>query len=290
VAAGFFTYALGSQTVGSVIRPAAYCGIAGFKPSLGRIETRGMVPFSETADHVGVFAGSAAALAPVLPVLVDTWREAARPKRLRLGVPVGAFLEQAEPLALAAFDRQLARLASAGCELVRVSILDDIEAVNARHTDLIAGEMARFHAAWFEAQSHRYRGVTREMIVKGLAVEEAELPRLRESCRDLRGDLAAAMRDHGLDAWVCPAATGEAPRGLATTGSPLMNLPWTHAGLPAVTIPAGRGPHGLPLGLQIVGDFGADEALLGLAAGIEPCFSNRQNTGIVLSAAGRRPA
>ena len=77
------------------------------------------------------------------------------------------------------------------------------------------------------------------------------------------------MARHRLDAWICPAAVGEAPAGLATTGSPFMNLPWTHAGVPSVTVPAGYGPAGLPLGLQLVGDFMADEHLTALAIALE---------------------
>jgi Asp-tRNA(Asn)/Glu-tRNA(Gln) amidotransferase A subunit family amidase len=271
VAAGFFTYALGSQTVGSVIRPAAYCGIAGFKPSLGRIATCGMVPFSETADHVGVFSRSVAALPLVMAVLTDGWHDVPAPQRIRLGVPEGAYLEQTEPRALKAFHRQVGRLERAGCEVVRVAFLNDIEDINRRHMRLIACEIARVHAPWFDEYQDRYREPTRRIISDGSGVDDRERRALRDAGIRLRSASAARMAKHGLDAWICPSATGEAPRGLATTGSPLMNLPWTHAGLPAVTIPCGRGPQGLPLGLQIVGAFMADERLLALAA----VFENR---------------
>ncbi len=80
------------------------------------------------------------------------------------------------------------------------------------------------------------------------------------------------MATHGLDAWICPAATGEAPAGLETTGSPLMNLPWTHAGMPAVTVPAGNGPGGLPLGIQLVGAYMADECLAAISAKVDSVF------------------
>jgi Asp-tRNA(Asn)/Glu-tRNA(Gln) amidotransferase A subunit family amidase len=269
VAAGFFTYALGSQTVGSVIRPAAYCGIAGFKPSLGRIDTSGMVPFSATVDHVGVFGPALSALPPVLQVLCDAWKETPLPEVLRLGIPVGAYLEQAQSEALGVFDRQVDRLAAAGCDIVRIPFFKDIEAINERHSDLIAGEMARFHGSWFEEHKTLYREATRQMIVMGLDVADEALPSLRDSCLQLRRDITAALAAHDLDAWICPAAPGEAPRGLDSTGSPCMNLPWTHAGLPAATIPAGRGPNGLPLGLQIVGAFMADEHLTALASVLE---------------------
>ena len=78
------------------------------------------------------------------------------------------------------------------------------------------------------------------------------------------------MRMAGIDAFVCPSATGEAPKGLDATGRPLMNLPWTHAGLPALSLPAGVGPGGLPLGLQLVGGFGRDERLVSVAIELAP--------------------
>lgn len=269
VAAGFFKYSLGTQTVGSVIRPAAYCGIAGFKPSLGRIDTSGVVSFSSTVDHVGVFGRSMSCLPPVLAVLDNRWQHTRAPDSFRLGVPVGAYLAQAEEPTLAVFRKQVRRLEAAGCDIVEVALFEDIKEINKRHSRLIAAEIARVHASWFEAQTHRYRSETREIITTGMAVKDIELAELRQSCPGLRNSISEVMVRHRLDAWICPATNDEAPEGLETTGSPLMNLPWTHAGMPAVTIPAGNGPGGLPLGLQLVGDFMTDEVLAALATKAE---------------------
>lgn len=268
VAAGFFALGLGTQTVGSIIRPAAYCGVVGFKPSIGRVSTAGIVPFSRTVDHAGFFGRSVADLVPVLAAIDDAWQPVPEPGAIRLGIPQGMYLAQAESAALAAFRRQVQRLAAAGWTIVNIPLFADIQAINDRHGRLIAGEMARVHADWFDAQRHRYRPATREIIRRGQSVGDTELEDLRQACSDLRATLAAAMREHALDAWICPSATGEAPLGLRSTGSPLMNLPWTHAGLPAITLPAGKGSAGLPLGLQLVGGVMADEALLAMAGRI----------------------
>src|SRR5207244_12582220 len=99
-------------------------------------------------------------------------------------------------------------------------------------------------------------------------VSAAKLATLRANCRKVRAELQMQMDAAGLALWVCPAAIGPAPAGIHATGDPAMNLPWTHAGLPAITVPAGRAANGLPLGLQLVARFGADEQLLGWAEGI----------------------
>ena len=228
-----------------------------------------MIPFSWTVDHVGVFGRSVSGLPAVLSVLDHQWKSAPGPKRVKLGVPVGAYLEQAGVPTIGLYHEHMRRIEAAGCELFEVPVLEDIEEINRRHNRLIAGEIARVHAPWFEEQKERYRSATREIIEKGMSVGEEELTELRDSCSRLRATLSARMADNGLDAWICPSTTGEAPKGLATTGSPLMNLPWTHSGLPAVTIPSGRGPEGLPLGIQLVGDFMTDERLIALATVVE---------------------
>lgn len=266
VAADFFDIALGTQTVGSVIRPAAYCGVVGFKPSFGRFSTRGVVPFSITADHVGVFARSVSDITPLASVL-DTrgWKPAKSPDRIRLGMPAGPYLDQAEAPALSAFSEQIAHLEKAGCEVITVAAFEDIEAIRQRHTQLISAEIARVHVPFFSEQKKRYRQATREIIEIGMMVDDGQLDELRLSCPRLRKTIAEAMARYSLQAWICPATTGEAPRGLDTTGSPQMNLPWTHAGLPSVSLPVGRGSQGLPLGLQLVGGFMEDEPLIAIA-------------------------
>jgi Asp-tRNA(Asn)/Glu-tRNA(Gln) amidotransferase A subunit family amidase len=273
VAAGFFDVALGTQTVGSVIRPASYCGVVGFKPSLGRISTNGVVPFSFTVDHVGVFCAKASELPAIMAALDPSCQPVPETDKLRLGIPVGPYLRQTEDQALNAFEAQKDRLAQAGIEIVEVPVLEDIGLINACHTKLISAEIARVHAPWFENHQDLYRTKTREIILTGQAVAESEMAGLKESGLALRRVLSEAMHRSRIDAFACPSTTGEAPVGLDTTGSPLMNLPWTHAGLPAVSLPAGAGPGGLPLGLQLAGGFGMDEGLIGAAMMLAPLLT-----------------
>lgn len=261
VAAGLFPLALGTQTVGSIVRPAAFCGVVGMKPSFGTIPVSGLVHFSPTADHVGFFCRRAEDISRVMAAFGPGWAEGVSPERPRLGVPVGKYLDQASGQARGWFEDGVRVLETDGIEVVRVPCLDDIDEVAARHRDLIAAEFALEQEAWFRDYAHLYRPATRDIILKGQAVSEPRLAEARGSCAALRRELGSLMDGHGLDLWICPSALGEAPAGLGGTGNPAMNLPWTHAGLPVVSLPCGQGRAGLPLGLQCVGRFGEDVRL-----------------------------
>jgi Asp-tRNA(Asn)/Glu-tRNA(Gln) amidotransferase A subunit family amidase len=184
---------------------------------------------------------------------------------LRLGVPEGPYLAQASADSLGWLRSVVSALKSAeGVEVVAAPCLEDIEAVAERHTDLIAAEFALEHAAWFDRYRQLYRPRTAAMVERGRTVDAEGLARARASCLVLRETLHAVLAEHRLDAFVCPSTLGEADAGLGSTGSPAMNLPWTHSGLPSLSLPVGQGGQGLPLGLQLVGRFGADEELLAL--------------------------
>jgi Asp-tRNA(Asn)/Glu-tRNA(Gln) amidotransferase A subunit family amidase len=266
VAAGLCTLALGTQTIGSVIRPAAFCGIVGYKPTYDRIPTAGLLYFSRTIDTVGLFTQDLPGMAIAAAVLCDVWQAVEPPAELPvLGVPDGPYLAQTDPASLEVFEEILLMLQVAGCTVKRVAALDQIADLNIQHRRLVFGEFAREHAELFARHSAVYRPKTTEAIRTGQEVSDAELDELRASPPRLRTELEALMAGAEIDLWVCPAAVGPAPKGLATTGDPNMNLPWTHAGLPALAVPAGRSKEGLPLGLQLVARFGADEALLAWA-------------------------
>ncbi len=244
----------------------AYCGIVGFKPSYGRISTGGLIFFSESADHVGIFTQDVAGMTLAASILCSDWRPFTEGSRLPvLGVPDGPYLKQASAEGLAAFERQLALLEEAGYSVRRVPALEDIASIDRRHRKMIAAEMAQVHAQWFLHNEPLYRPQTAALIREGREVKLEELAEGRASRGRVRAQLETLMAESRIDLWVSPAALGPAPKGIGSTGDPAMNMPWTHAGLPAVTLPAGLASSGLPLGLQLVARFMADERLLGWA-------------------------
>ena len=281
VAVGTAQLALGSQTVGSVIRPAAFCGVVGFKPSYGRIATTGMLYYSRSVDHIGLFAQDVEGLQVAAAVTIADWRGSPDAPSPVLGVPDGAYLEQADPAGLEGFDAALARLAKAGVEVRRVPLLDDIAEINRRHSALTLAEFGTEHAERFAKYGgfYRPRNATNMDRAREQAPDAAEDGRAGRAA--LREQLNAAMSEHGIDLWASPSATGPAPLGLDATGNPIMNLPWTHSGVPTVTLPANRA-EGVPLGLQLSGRFGADETLLVQAARLQPLLGLGPGAGVAL--------
>ncbi|WP_129116146.1 amidase [Halegenticoccus tardaugens] len=261
VAAGLCPLALGSQTIGSVIRPAAFCGIVGLKPTYGRIPIDGVLPVSPSVDHVGVFTQDVAGARLVASILLKHWIPETTVERPVAGVPEGPYLDQADETALEHFREHVALLERAGYEVRRVDLLENIEAVNRRHKKLVAAETALSHSDWFAEYGDRYAETTRELIEKGHSVSVEELCRARVGRRELRRSVEQVMDMSEIDVWICPAAPGTAPEGIDGTGDPVMNLPWTHCGLPALALPVSTEER-LPLGLQCVARFGDDERLL----------------------------
>ena len=260
VAAGHCPLALGSQTIGSVIRPAAFCGVVGYKPSYGRISTAGAIPLAESFDTVGLLASKVSWVEHAAVVLCAWWRRAEVNRPPVLGIPDGPYLEQASNEALRVLD---------GFAATRVALLEDIETLNAAHRRLLTFEMARHHARWFPRFADHYRPWTSGAIRAGLAVADDDAAQVRAGRANVRARIHEAMDASGVDVWVCPAAAGPAPEGLESTGDPSMQLPWTHAGLPVVTLPWRTADNGLPLGLQLVARFMDDERLLEWAARLE---------------------
>jgi Asp-tRNA(Asn)/Glu-tRNA(Gln) amidotransferase A subunit family amidase len=267
VAAGFCELALGTQTIGSVIRPAAFCGVVGFKPTLGRIPSAGIVYFSRTSDHIGLFTQDIAGMRLAASALGGAWLDVTLTDAdiPVLGVPDGPFLRQTDPAALAAFNAQLARLAAAGYTIWHVPTMLDIADLNQTHRRLVFAEFAREHAQMYAQFKSLYRPRTAEIIEQGRRVSDGELAELRQATFVLRDSLEKQMDQAGIDLWICPSAPGPAPAGLHATGDPNLNLPWTNAGMPAVTLPAGHAAGGLPLGVQLVGPTEEDEMLLAWA-------------------------
>jgi len=270
VAAGLCDLALGTQTIGSIGRPAAYCGIVGYKPSSERIPRDGVIPLAPSADHVGLFARTVEEIAAAASTVVDAWRDpVGAPAGRRVGVPVGKYLKKTSREGKRHFDGVLDFLRRGGWDVVEVPVMVDFDAIDARHRLLVAAEAAAVHADWFARFGELYAPKTAELIRRGQGVAAGELENALAGRAALRAELEAAMTERDLELWVSPPATGPAPLGLDSTGDPVMNLPWTHAGLPTVVVPAGRSEEGLPMGLQLAARFGADEELLAAAAGIE---------------------
>jgi Asp-tRNA(Asn)/Glu-tRNA(Gln) amidotransferase A subunit family amidase len=267
VAAGLVPLALGTQTIGSVIRPAAFCGVVGYKPTLHRISSEGIVYFSRTIDHVGLFTQDLPSMELAASVLGGGWLEVEIGEEdvPILGVPDGPFLRQASPAARALFQQQLQKLGKAGYTIWHVPTLLDIAELNQLHRRMVFAEFAREHAAIYGEHAGTYRPRTAEIIQQGREVSDEELADLRGNMLLVRDRLEIQMAQAGIDLWICPAAIGPAPAGLEATGDPNMNLPWTHAGMPAVTVPAGTAAGGLPLGLQLVAEAEEDEMLLAWA-------------------------
>jgi Asp-tRNA(Asn)/Glu-tRNA(Gln) amidotransferase A subunit family amidase len=275
VAAGLVPLALGTQTIASVIRPAAYCGVAGFRPARGRIPADGVIPFAPSLDVVGCFAADLAGLVRAAAVLCSDWQPPSGPdRRPALGIPAGPYLERASPDALAAFAGQAASLAAAGYPVHQVAVLADMDQVEQLIVTITRYEAARVHARWFERYGQLYRAGTAAVIQHGRAITAGEHAGALARAAELARRLAAEAERAGIDAWITPAATGPAPHGLASTGDPVMSMPWSLAGLPALTLPAGL-VGGLPVGVQVVAATGTDELLLLWAAGLEATLASR---------------
>ena len=281
VAAGLAPLALGTQTIGSINRPAAFCGVVGFKPSYGRVSAAGVIPLSPSLDHVGYFTPDVLSAAWIAPILVDDWSVVdTTQKPLRLAIPTGPYLDSAAPEARRQLESDAARLQAAGFTVIEIPALLDFEAIVARHNLILAVEAARVHRSWFATFSEDYHSKTADLIRRGLAISEDALEAALPGRDALRSTLETLMDENGVDAWITPSAPGPAPKGLDSTGDPVMNLPWTHGGMPTVTLPSAKSSTGLPLGLQIIARAGRDEQLLAWASQLESNLEYKSMHGL----------
>ena len=265
VAAGLCPLALGSQTIGSVIRPAAFCGVVGFKPTYGRVPIDGVIPVAPSLDHVGFFTQDVAGARLAAGICCRDWLPES-PEALdrpTIGIPEGPYLDQASIEGIEAFEESIEDLAAAGYEVRRVPLFEDIETINERHETLMAAEMAMAHGerGWYPAHGDEYAEETAELIESGRPVSAGAVGDARAARRETRERVVERMASAEIDLWASPAAPGPAPEGIGDTGDPVMNLPWTHTGLPALTVPAGT-VSALPVGLQCVARPTDDERLL----------------------------
>jgi Asp-tRNA(Asn)/Glu-tRNA(Gln) amidotransferase A subunit family amidase len=263
VAAGLVPLAIGTQTVGSVIRPAAYCGVVGFRPTYGRIPTDGLIANAPSLDTVGIFAPDLAGVERAAAVLCDHWRpSAATGRRGRdgrhpvLGVPVD-YLAAVSPVGRKAFEQ-------AGLTTRQMTLPWSLAELAEDMRVITRYELAEVHRELFPRFTNLYRPETASAIRHGQEIGPTAYEAALRARSRYRRELTELTSAEGIDLWVTPAATGPAPLGLESTGDAVMSLPWSHAGWPAVSLPAGTAD-GLPLGLQLVAPADADEDLLAWA-------------------------
>ena len=270
VAAGICPLALGTQTIGSVIRPAAFCGVVGMKPSYGRISLEGIIACSSSVDHVGFFTQDVDGAKIAAAILCDDWRPLPKPQNQpTLAVPEGPYLQQVGQQGLEAFEAQVSKLERAGYTVERLDALQDIAEINERHERLVAAEFALTHHEWYSNYPEGYAEASVKLLEQGREVSTVNVAKGRVGRVRLREEMNELMKNAGVDVLISPSAPGSAPKGIHSTGDPIVNLPWTHSGLPALNLPAGLTNEGLPLGIQCVAPFGDDEMLLEWAGNIE---------------------
>ncbi|MFB6675392.1 amidase [Streptomyces sp. NPDC056390] len=251
VAAGVVPLALGSQTAGSLTRPAAYCGVAGFvAPVGGPLDTAGFVGLSHTLDAVGLLTPTVADLRLAYGALTGTHLPSTTPapldRRPRLTVWTGTELGPVEPDMLQALEHAVPE----GAELVEVDWPARTPALVEAHLTVMAYEAARALATEAE-QPDRLSAPLAELLARGREITEADYRSALSLRHRARTETLSLLTD--VDAVLGPAAPGAAPKGLTATGSPALSRPWQLLGLPALTVPGRTNDQNMPLGLQLVG-------------------------------------
>jgi Asp-tRNA(Asn)/Glu-tRNA(Gln) amidotransferase A subunit family amidase len=275
VAAGMVRFAYGTQTVGSIVRPAAYCGVVGYKPSYGFLSRSGMKMGAESLDTPGVIARSvadaallvsASAMRPELPYTSTI-------EKPRLGVCCSPNWSHMSKEGAEAFENAVEHLEEEGATMIDAELPDSFAGLDAAAALILNYEMARGLA--YEAANHRSQvsSILLERVAAGAATPYRDYANALQYAAECRRQLAKHAA--GVDAIVTPAATGEAPLGLGSTGDTAMNRLWTLLHGPCITVPAGDGPNGMPLGVQLVRPYGGDRAdalVLAVARWVESVF------------------
>jgi Asp-tRNA(Asn)/Glu-tRNA(Gln) amidotransferase A subunit family amidase len=274
VAAGCVPAALGTQTLGSVLRPAAFNGVVGFKPSFGAVPRTDVYAFAESLDHIGVFARSVDDVALVASVLfgndgIDVphiatpetpWPLApfARPPRIaHLATAVDGRMSAAQH---ALMDATAAKLVAAGAVVTPFTLPPAFDAIWSAAATIADVEGAVVNARWAAESPPRVGQATLDLVARGSTIPAVDYVRAKQTQRALIVAFASLMAP--FDAALLPPAIGEAPAGLADTGDAIFCTPGSLFGAPAVALPAGVGPTGLPLGIQLVAPWGRDRLLL----------------------------
>jgi len=302
VAAMMVPGAIGSQTNGSVIRPAAFCGVVGFKPTHGLIPRSGALLLSRALDHVGVFArsvGDAALLAQVLAGFDDEdpdTRVLASPPFVEAAAsepplpPRFAFVrspawKHAEKVTTDAFTELVETL---GEQVSEVGIGESFDRALDMHRTVMEVEMAHNLHRDFEQGGESLSKVLRALIERGRKALAVDYTRAIAASAQLNGALDGIFDEY--DAILTPAAPGPAPRGLDNTGNPAFCTLWTYLGTPAVTLPLLQSQTGLPIGVQLVGRRGNDARLLRTANWLVNTLGKRRRAAPARTGASRAKA
>ncbi len=262
--------AFGTQTAGSVIRPAAFCGVVGFKPTHGLVDMAGIKPLAPSLDTVGLFARAVedAELVgrvlmgedPRVPELVSV-----RPGRV--GYCRTEHWDRSEPAAASVLDQVAARLKGAGVEVAEVELPEVFRGLAEEQQTIMAFEARLALAAEWRDHAGKMSAKILELVEAGRTCPEARYETALRCAAAGRAAFKGVMAAHDL--LITPSAPGEAPLGRTATGDPVFNRIWTLLHVPCLTLPVSRGPQGLPVGVQLVGRFKADHQLLAQARWIE---------------------
>jgi Asp-tRNA(Asn)/Glu-tRNA(Gln) amidotransferase A subunit family amidase len=274
VGAGLCSLALGTQTIGSIVRPAAFCGAVGLKPTYERISREGVIPLSPSLDHVGFFTPNISVAKLVATSLIMDWDDSIHvDRRPNLGIPSGPYLASVSDYAMAYFRTICDLLSESGYELYRVPVMGDFQEICNRHDVIMSSEAAQVHVCWFERYGNLYSPKFTDLVNRGRKITNDQLQNALKAREEFHNQMLQTMNNDDIDLWICPPSTGPAPKGLDSTGNPIMNLPWTQIGFPAVNLPISKTEDGLPMGLQIIGKWDADEELLAWSEEIEKVVS-----------------
>jgi Asp-tRNA(Asn)/Glu-tRNA(Gln) amidotransferase A subunit family amidase len=282
VAARMFPAALGSQTGGSVLRPAAYNGVIGFKPTFGRISRYGVFPVSHSLDTMGFFVRSvedaALLLGPMAGRDPSDPSSSARPAPdyrgalahaapPRIGLLRQFFVERSDAEVLGNMRRTEQLLAAAGADVVEVEATVDFDGLLAAHRVVMSVEMAAVQGPDFSERPDDYAPKIRGDIEAGRLMSAVGYVQAQDERRGFRAHMDGALR--GLDVLLVPSTPTAAPADLTTTGDPAFQSPWTSCGFPTISLPSGLTESGMPLGVQLVAGAFEEEALLAAASWCE---------------------
>jgi len=268
VAASMLPFAFGSQTAGSVIRPASFCGVAGFKPSYRLIPTAGVKDVAPHLDTAGVFAAGVADVAFMTAAILDRDLRVDRspPAAPRIALTRTHLWSKASAAMQRAVERAARAAEKAGAKVVDLTLPAILEEAYAAQFVIQDHETFRSRSYEYDAHRDKLGKELRESLDAAAAITADAYDAARRTAKRARQALADLMAEH--DVILTASAPGAAPKGLGSTGNPMFNRLWTLMGTPCVNVP-GLSEDGLPLGIQIVGRFGRDRAALEAAAFVE---------------------